>query len=224
MAAERQVPTPLVHRAVRSGGVLVAIASVQFVVAMVLVQQHFPGYSLTGNYISDLGGASSPWALLFDLSAIALGVLAIPALLLIYSSFDDRPARSIGLTLLIAGAAGAIGVGVFPETTHVLSGRAHDIASAVAFLGGSLGLLGLSFAMQRPERWRFSGRYTLTSGAVSLGATVLFLTGFDLGLGHGGMERLVVAPLLLWMLVEGTHIGLLHRFAPGLTAPHVASS
>jgi len=217
-------PTPLVHRAVRSGGILIAIASAQFVVVMALVEQKYPGYSLTRNYISDLGGVHSPWALLFDASVIALGVIAIPAVLLIWSSFDAGRARAGGLILLLAGAVGAICVGVFPETTHVLGGRAHDIASAVTFVGASVGLIVVSFAMRLPERWRISGRYTLVSGVVSLAATVLFLLGLNFGLGVGGMERLIVAPALLWMVAEGVHIGLLHRFAPGLTLPHVSSS
>ncbi|HTP55493.1 MAG TPA: DUF998 domain-containing protein [Thermoplasmata archaeon] len=216
-------PTPLVHRAVRTGGILLAIAAAQFVAVMLIVEQHFAGYSLTGNYISDLGGVHSPWALLFDASVILLGAIVVPALLLIWSSFDTHPARSPGLVLLMLGACGAIAVGVFPETTHLLGGRAHDVASFVTFIGGAVGLVVLSFAMRRPDRWRFSGRYTLLSGVVSAVAIVLFGLGYDLTLGVGGMERLVVAPLLLWMVVEGAHIGLLHRFAPGLATPHVAS-
>ncbi|MFY9717287.1 MAG: DUF998 domain-containing protein [Thermoplasmata archaeon] len=208
--------TPLVHRAVRSGGILIAIASIQFVVAMILVQSRYPGYSLKGNYISDLGGAHSPWALLFDASVIALGAIVIPSLLLVWSSFDAHPARAPGLLLLLIAAAGAIGVGVFPETTHALNGNAHDYATDVAFVGAALGFLVLSFAMRRPERWRFSGWYTLVSGVVSLAATILFSFSIDLGIGPGGMERLIVAPVLLWMVVEGIHISWLHRFAPGL--------
>ncbi|MGP8078089.1 MAG: DUF998 domain-containing protein [Thermoplasmata archaeon] len=225
-------PTPLVHRAVRSGGLLIVIAALQFVVAMILVQWKYSGYSLSANYISDLGGSHSPWALLFDGSLIAMGALAVPALLLIWSSFDARPARSIGLLILMASAVGAICVGVFPETTHVLSGKAHEIASGITFLAGALGLIVLSFAMRLPERWAISGRYTLVSGAVSLAALVLYGLGyylghgawFYLGLGHGGMERLVAAPLLLWMVIEGAHIGRLHRFAPGLLLPKSAKT
>jgi hypothetical membrane protein len=211
--------------------VIIAIAALQFLVAMILVEQHYSGYSFSANYISDLGGVHSPWALLFDGSVIALGVLAIPAILLIWSAFDARPARSVGLLLLVVAGVGAICVGVFPETTHVLSGKAHELASGVTFLGGALGLLVLFFAMRQPDRWRVSGPYTFLSGAVSLVATVLLGVGSEwtiprlyLGLGHGGMEWLIAGPLLLWMFVEGIHIGLLHRFAPGLVTPHVTST
>jgi hypothetical membrane protein len=216
MEEARHGPTPLVHRAVRSGGILIAIASIQFVAAMIVVQSRYPGYSLTGNYISDLGGAHSPWALLFDASVIALGAIAFPSLLLVWSSFDAHPARAPGLLLLLIASAGAIGVGVFPETTHLLHGNAHDYATYVAFVGAALGFLVLSFAMRRPERWRFSGPYTLATGAVSIAATILLSFSVYLGIGPGGMERLIVAPILLWMVAEGLHISWLHRFAPGL--------
>lgn len=213
-------PTPLVHRAVRTGGILIAAASLQFVAAMIVVQAHYPGYSLKANYISDLGGAHSPWALVFDGSIILLGAIVLPSLLLIWSAFDPGHARSAGLSLLLIAAAGAICVGVFPETTHVLNGNAHAVASEITFLGASLGFIVVSFAMRLPERWHFSGPYTLVSGIVSLAATGLFGANVTLGLGVGGMERLIVAPVLLWMIVEGVHLGLLHRFAPGLPIPH----
>lgn len=216
-------PTPLVHRAVRSGGLLIAFAAAQFVVAMVVVQQHFPDYSLSANYISDLGGAHSPWALVFDGSVIALGAIVLPSLFLVWSAFDPRPARSAGLLLLVIAAAGAICVGVFPETTPVLHGNAHDIASDITFVGAGIGFVVLSFAMQRPERWRFSGPYTLVSGVASLAATVLFSANVYLGLGPGGMERLIVAPVLLWMIAEGVHLGLLHRFSAPVLG-HTAST
>ena len=208
--------TPLVHRPVRTGGALLVAAAVQFVVAMVVVQERYPGYSVTANYISDLGGAHSPWALVFDGSIVVLGALAIPALFLVWSAFDRRPARAFGLLLLLVAGAGAIGVGVFPETTPVLHGRMHTIVSEVTFLGAGLGLVVLSFAMRQPARWQLSGPYSLASGLFALAATALFGLGAYLGLGPGGMERLIVAPILLWMVVEGVHLGRLHRFAPGL--------
>jgi len=214
-----QAHSPLVHRAVRTGGIALAISSLQFVAAMVVVQSRYPHYSLSANYISDLGGASSPWALLFDASVIFLGAATLVAVLLIASAFDDRPIRSAGLAILLLAAAGAVGVGVFPETTHVLNGAAHEVATAVAFVGASIGFLVLSGAMRDGAHWRFSRPYTILSGGVAGVATILFFFGIYLGLGPGGMERLVVAPILLWMVVEGIHIARLPRFAPGLSLP-----
>jgi hypothetical membrane protein len=35
-------------------------------------------------------------------------------------------------------------------------------------------------------------------GLITLGALVLFMVGMDLGLGVGGMERMIVYPILMW--------------------------
>jgi hypothetical membrane protein len=207
----------LVHRSVRSGAVLLILGSVQFILAMIVVQSKYPGYSLSQNYISDLGGANSPWALVFDASVIVLGICAIFGALLIWAAFPERPSRGIGLGFLLIAGIGAIGVGVFPETTPVLHGEMHSIVSAVAFIGSGIGLTVLSSAMTPGPHWRYSRPFTLLMGLVTLVATALFLPGVYLGLGPGGMERLIVAPILLWAIVEGTHIGRLPRFAPSLS-------
>jgi hypothetical membrane protein len=207
---------PLVHRTVRSGAAFFVFGAVEFIVGMVAVQSQYPGYSLSQNYISDLGGAHSPWALVFDASVIVLGICAILGALLVWSAFDPRPSRGLGLGFLFIGGIGAIGVGVFPETTPVLNGGMHVIVSAIAFVGAGIGLTVLSFAMAPGPHWRYSRPFTLACGAVTLAATVLFEVGADLGLGPGGMERLIVAPILLWAIAEGIHIARLPRFAPSM--------
>ncbi len=204
----------LVHRAVRPGAILLIFGAVQFIVGMIVVQSRYPGYSLTQNYISDLGGANSPWALGFDASVILLGLCAIFGALLIWSAFPERPSRGVGLTFLLIAGIGAVGVGVFPETTPVLNGGMHVIVSAVAFVGAGIGLTILSFAMAPGPHWRASRPFTLALGVLTLAATVLFETNLYLGLGPGGMERLIVAPILLWAIVEGVHLSQLPRFAP----------
>lgn len=196
------------------------VGACQFVVGMIVVQSKYPGYSLSGNYISDLGGVHSPWALVFDASVIVLGLCAIFGVLLIWGAFDARASRGIGLGFLIIAGIGAVGVGVFPETTPVLNGRMHDIVSDIAFVGAGLGLTIVSFAMVEGPHWRFSRPFTLLCGIVTIVAIVLFSLGsyvstaYYAGLGPGGMERLIVAPVLLWAIVEGIHVARLPRFAP----------
>jgi hypothetical membrane protein len=203
-----------VHRTVRTGALLLVFGAVEFIVGMIAVQSQYAGYSLSQNYISDLGGAHSPWALGFDASVILLGLCAIFGVLLIWDAFDDRPSRGVGLSFVLIGGIGAVGVGVFPETTPVLNGAMHDIVSDIAFVGAGIGLTVVSFAMVGGPHWRLSRPFTLLCGLVTLIAIVLFTTGYYVGLGPGGMERLIVAPILLWAIVEGIHIARLPRFAP----------
>ena len=145
---------------------------------------------------------------------IVLGLCGIFGALLIWGAFDPGPGRGMGLGLVLVGGVGAVGVGVFPETTPVLNGGMHEIVSAIAFVGAGLGLVALSFAMARGPHWRLSRRFTLGCGLLTLVATVLLELDVYVGLGPGGMERLVVAPILLWAVVEGVHIARLPRFAP----------
>lgn len=211
----------LVHRSVRSGAILLILGGIEFIVGMIVVQTQYPGYSLSQNYISDLGGAHSPWALGFDASVILLGLCAILGVLLIWGAFEESPTRGIALGFLLFGGIGAVGVGVFPETTPVLNGGMHVIVSFIAFAGAGIGFTILSFAMGPAERWRLSRPFTLACGVVTLFAIAFFAAGqFSnnpasyLGLGPGGMERLIVAPILLWVIVEGVHMARLPRFAP----------
>ncbi len=215
----------MVHRAVRSGAAVLVFGALQFIAGMIVVQLAWdahagnPTYSLTQNYISDLGGASSPWAYVFDASVILLGVCAILGVLLVWSAFDARGSRGVGLGFVLIAGIGAIGVGVFPETTPVLNGGMHGIVSDIAFVGAGIGLTVTSFAMREGAHWRLSRPFTLVCGIVTLAAIVLFTMDLYLGLGPGGMERVIVAPILLWAIVEGIHMSRLPRYAPRLPTP-----
>ena len=149
---------PMVHRSVRTGAGILIIGAVQFIAAMIAVQFQYGGYSLSQNYISDLGGAHSPWALVFDGSVILLGVCAILGIVLVWSAFEPGPHRGVGLGFVIIAGIGAIGVGVFPETTPVLNGGMHDIVSAIAFIGAGFGLTVVAFAMAPGPHWRLAVR------------------------------------------------------------------
>jgi len=93
---------------------------------------------------------------------------------------------------------------------------AAPVAGFVAIVLAGLGLLIVAFAMHQHERWRISRAYTLASGVVVLCGAGLYAAHALFGFGHGGLERLLLCAALLWPIVEGLHIALLHRFAPPL--------
>jgi hypothetical membrane protein len=216
---------PLVHRAVHHAAIVWIVASVEFVVAMAVVQWRWTtAYSLSRNVISDLGNTAcgnwptatshyvcSPWHTAFAVSIILLGLLSILGVLLIRTAFPDRTSRSLGLGLLALSGIGAIGVGLFPENVHL---QFHEIFALLAFVGGNLALIVLGVAMFRDTRWDGYRAYTLFSGLVGIVALLLYLAKLTAGLGPGGMERLVVAPLLLWMVVVSIHLLRIPAFAP----------
>jgi hypothetical membrane protein len=219
---------PLVHRSVRHGAIVLILASVQFIVANIVTQIGYgSSYSLSGNVISDLGAvhcrffggsgsftghyACSPWWYVFDASSVLLGLLLILAVILLKTAFPARRSRTIGLGLLVVAGIGAIGVGLSPEDVNI---TVHSLSATVAFAGSALALLVLGFAMLRDTRWDGFRAYTLLSGLVGLIALVLFASKTYAGLGEGGMERLIVAPVLLWSIVVGLHLVRIPTYAP----------
>jgi hypothetical membrane protein len=88
------------------------------------------------------------------------------------------------------------------------------VSALFAFIGANLGLVVLGFAMFRDTRWDGYRSYTLFSGIIGLVALILFVTKVFVGLGVGGMERLIVAPLLLWQIVVSIHLLRVPTYAP----------
>ncbi len=219
---------PLVHRAVHHAATLWLVATVQFVAAMIVVQLYWkgpPAYSLTHNYISDLGNTMascgvwptsgvyvcSPWHDVFNASVIVFGVLVILGALLVRSGFPSRTTRTLGLGLFVLLGVGAIGVGLFPENVHW---NVHQAVSLLAFVVGNFGLVVLAIAMFRDTRWDGYRSYTLFSGLIGLVALGLFVGKVYGPLGAGGMERLVVAPALLWFVVASVRLLRIPTYAP----------
>ncbi len=207
--------TPLVRRAVRTGGLFLAVAAAQLVLVALWVESRYPGYAMWASSLRALGSAASPWSLAFNSSLVAFGVVATLGLLFCWSAFDARPSRGLGLLALVVASVASLALGGFGLLGSRVPSSAVPLASYVALAATGVGLVILAFAMHRHERWRVSRAYTLASGVVVLGGTALFLVHL-FGISPGTVERIAVGAALLWAFVEGLHIALLHRFAPGL--------
>jgi hypothetical membrane protein len=172
-------------------GTLVFIGVTQFVIGMIVSEALFPTYSTSGNYISDLG--VGPSALIFNSSVFLMGLL-----ILIGAYFLQRAFRFELLTvMLVLTGIGAIGVGVFTEAYGVL----HMIVSLITFLFSGLSAI-VSVLCSRVHKFPlvkmpFSA-LSIFLGLMTLAALALFGSGQYLSLGHGGMERMIAYPALLW--------------------------
>lgn len=223
---------PLVHRRVHQGAIVWLVGAVQFVAAMVVTQLAWTTpYSLSHNYISDLGNTAcglyaaryvcSPWHVVFDVSVALLGVLTILGVLLLPTAFPTRRSRTVGLGLFVVSGVGAVGVGLSPENVNL---TVHSLSALLAFAGGSLALIVLGFAMLRDTRWAGYRAYSVLSGLVSLVAILLLGAGaygwggFWSDWGAGGIERTILAPILLWTVVVAVHLLRIPTFAPRLFA------
>ncbi len=173
-------------------GALIFIGGVQFVIGILLAEFLYPGYSASLNYISDLG-VQQPSSFIFNASVTILSILV-----LICSYFIRREFNSSFVPILFGlSGAGAIGVGLFPETAGII----HEIVSFMAFLFGGLSAIAASKLVKAPFTY-----ISVLMGITSLAALILFMSEIYLGLGPGGMERLIVYPVLLWIIGFGGNL------------------
>ncbi len=226
---------PLVHRSVHRAAALWLVGAVQFILGMAITQWAWdyyrgsgtPVYSLTQNFISDLGAVycgeyagraiCSPWHDVFNVSIVLLGVFLIVGVLLIPTAFPRRNSSRLGLALLVISGLGAIGVGLSPEDVNL---KVHSLSALLAFLFGGLALIVLGFAMFRDTRWDGFRMFTMICGLVNLVALGLFIGKTWGPVGVGGMERLIVAPIVFWAIVVGIHLLRIPTYAPsGLPKP-----
>jgi hypothetical membrane protein len=173
-------------------GTLIFVGSAQFIIGLIVAEAFYPGYSVAQNFISDLGATCratclvvQPTSTIFNSSVTLLGLLAIVA-----SYFIEREFRSRTLSfLVIMTGVGATGVGVFPETAGVI----HPIVSLITFVFAGLSAIA-SYKLQKAP----SSYFSVLLGMMTLVALALYVSDIFLGLGQGGMERMIVYPALIW--------------------------
>jgi hypothetical membrane protein len=186
----------------KAAGALLLVGGVQFVIALVIAEAVYPGYSVSANYISDLGVWGEPSALVFNPSIILFGLTVLASSYFIQKHFGNR---LITVLLAVAGA-GALGVGIFPENTFVVNDVSviHSISALLAFVGGGATAIATYKITKPPFRY-----LSAILGAATLTATALFATTRDmgyLGIGVGGMERMMAYPTLLWIISLGGYL------------------
>ncbi len=182
-------------------GAAIFVGAVQFGIFMIVAETYYPAYNVSLNYISDLGANCSssgscyipPSSMIFNSSIVLLGLLILVGAYFIQRAFHWMPATGL---ISIAGI-GAVGIGLFPETTGIW----HEIFSIIVFLFAGLSAV-ITARFQKKPMFYFS----IILGFATLITLVLFLGGVELGLGVGGMERMVVYPVLLWGIGFGGHL------------------
>ena len=164
-------------------GALLFSGSTILILAMMIAEAIYPGYSIAQNYISDLGvGSTAP---IFNTAIILYGAGVIAAVYLLHR---DCTIPSPALIVLGLSGAGAAGVWFFPETFPA----PHYVASATAFLGGGVAVLLIARSLRGPFRY-----LSALLGCLALIALMFFALDQHAGIGPGGMERLVAYPLIL---------------------------
>jgi hypothetical membrane protein len=185
----------------KRAGTLLFLGVGQFAFFFVLAEIYYPGYDVSSNVVSDLGATCQagvckfvqPSSDIFNASIIVMGVLL---LFVGYNLWKASASRALSLFEVLAGI-GAIGVGIFNESF----GKVHVFFSAFTFVSAGIQAI-LVVKVAKPPYSYFSA----VTGVVTLVATVLYATDTYLGLGQGGMERMVVYPVLISGIAFGGYL------------------
>lgn len=186
-----------------TAGLLLFAGALVLLFGMMLAEFTYYNYNMANNYISDLGNFNHPVpAVIFNVSIIIFGALAIYSGLIIRTSLDKR----LGILIILAGAGG-IGVGVFNEGTIL---AIHYLCAFTVFIGGCIAIFWSTKVLyERPASYIF----------LVMGIIVVFFISFvifnmvsgsphkiSLGIGAGGMERMVVFPTIFWVMATGIYL------------------
>jgi hypothetical membrane protein len=170
----------------------------QFFVAEQIARLSWPGYSMTGNWISDLGIATSPRHWIMNGSLIVQGVLISVGAILMRRLFPAKASYRIALILFVVSGLGVLVVGLVPEDHNA---QVHQIAALAHLLAGNLAMILMGVAMLAgAARVRFRGVITLMAGLLGLTALALLALGEK---DVGTFERLAAYPLTLWLTWTG---------------------
>jgi hypothetical membrane protein len=183
-------------------GLLLIIAGSAVVLGITTAEALYPAaYDVHRNTVSDLAAmrpediVRQPSAAIFNTTMIVAGAFIAIAAVLLY-----RSRAGLLATLPVAGLGiGMIGVGVFPGNTVM---AVHQLVSIATFLCGGVAAILTA---------RLASRALRPVHVVLGGVALAFLFGYtflpDLAifdrLGEGGVERWIVYPVVLWIVIFG---------------------
>jgi hypothetical membrane protein len=189
----------------RAAGVLLLLAGSTILMGIITAEALYPApYNTRQNTVSDLGAmrpdniVRQPSASLFNGTMIAAGaMIAVAALLLALSAYHRK---RVTIPIAVLGL-GMIGVGFFPGT-HM---AAHTLFAMTCFTAGGVGAVLCGLDCRGPLRG-----VCVTLGSIALIFLVIGTTLMSWppvhALGDGGVERWIVYPVVLWLIVFGTSL------------------
>jgi hypothetical membrane protein len=191
-----------------AGGLFLALGTA-FITVTMLAASIAPRYDFNAAAISDLGTIPET-AMLFNGLLIVIGLLNVAAGIFLYRAYGGAWMVAV---FALAGF-GALGAGVVPLS----AGDAHSVFALLAFLFINIEAIVVARVLRGTMRW-----LAIAAGAIGLVYLGVMVIG-DGGnpavfgaIGHGGSERMIAYPVMLWMIALGGH--LLARTDPGLPAP-----
>ncbi len=134
-----------------------------------------------------------------NVSFLVLGVTMIVGSIVLRQSLSTR-ARRLGFLFMAIAGVGVVVVGIFPENTV---SALHGLGATLPFTIGNVGVIVLGLSLALPRALRL---ITLTLGTIALAALGFYASSHYLGLGEGGIERLVAYPQTAWLILLGAYL------------------
>jgi hypothetical membrane protein len=217
----------------RRAGTLLIVGGIGIFAGILIAQGLFPGYDPSKTAISDLGAPielayhqspgfltiQQPSSIIFITSVFVFSIAILSAVRLLLRIGRIGKWFSRFLTLFGVGGLlvvisylpyyaysgqliqGSFGGDPFPL---IIGALVHLVGALLIFIFGGLSAIVAYSFLQR----RLMGSLSAMLGLIVIGAFVLNLGGFNLGLGNGGMERLAAYPLFLWVVGIGAFLRL----------------
>lgn len=186
-------------------GLLLFVGAAQFVFSAIIAEGLDTKYTFS-QPLNWLGGGSA--AFIFNSSLFLLGLFTIISAYLLQRAYKDVQStfnnRLLWFLMTLTGI-GAAGIGIFNESfgdAHVFVVRMFWIFAVPSAI--------ISYRFQKKPLSYIS----IILGLVSLVAIILFLSevyfpnpfDFYLGIGRGGMQRMIQYPVFLWLLGFGAYL------------------
>lgn len=185
------------------GGALVFLGGGQFFIFLIVAEALYPGYNISTNVISDLGATCNPncvihqpSSIIFNSSVIVLGILAF-----IGSCFAFMKGYHLVAILMMIASMGAIGIGVFPETY----GKLHLLVSGITFIFTGISAIVSYWISKSPMSFICVALGLITLSVFAFYVSAIFFGSGYLGLGQGGLERVMTYAALIWVIGIGAH-------------------
>ena len=179
-------------------GLLLLLSGSVFLIGVMLAETMAPGYSMNADAISDLGTIDGSSAV-FNITLVLTSVLAAAGGLLLHGHHRRRAIT----TLFVLAGLGAIGAGVFTLDASDI----HGLFALLAFVAFNVLAIVCATLARGPMR-----ALSTILGTVGLAFVIVMFLG-DAGMadmfgpiGHGGAERMIVFPVMIWMLGFGGYL------------------
>ena len=202
-------------------GALLSIGGIWGIVSIPVAESLTPGYNVSTEAVSGLGlpyfsgicnsisaclNPVQPASAIFVFSLLLSGIFTICSGYILRRAWTHR-LFALGIVVYGIGIT-AVGMSYLPIYLGATSEGAVGVAYGIHITGALLAfVLGAAIAISTCGFTKGPFRYFgLVLGVLALIAFVLFLTGTDLGLGGGGMERLIIYPNNLWSICFGGYL------------------